>query len=426
MASAISTLRQSFSPLQHVNFRIYLGGQAISLIGTWLQNAAQAWVVWTLTGSEAALGTVTAFGTLPLLLLGPFAGVWVDRFDRRKLLIVTQAVAMVLAFVLAFLVQSNTVQVWHVYGLSLLLGIVTALDLPAQQTFLGDLAGMDEVRKAINLNAMIINVSRTLGPAVSGILVARIGIAPAFWLNGLSFIAVIASLIAVRARQVQAKASAANPLRQLLDAMLFVRTQPRMQDMFLFALMTTFFVFSVVLTQLPAFASVVLHGDAETAGYLQAASGAGSLMGVLFVVPLAQAQKRSGLVLTTAAVWMGLWMMGFAFSAWLPLSMVTLFFASIGAPTIITLALGLTQLMSPPNMRGRLISLFTMLTFGLQPLSAYLIGQSAEQLGVQNAIQINAVLLIVGALAMLLLRGDLRRWEVVNPQPNVTQGELVH
>jgi MFS family permease len=426
MASAISTLRESFSPLRYTNFRIYLGGQAVSLIGTWLQNAAQAWVVWELTRSEAALGTVTAFGTLPLLLIGPFAGIWVDRFDRRKLLIATQASAMVLAFILAFLVQTNLVQVWHVYIMALLLGIVTALDLPAQQTFLGDLAGMGEVRKAINLNAMIVNVSRTLGPAVSGILISRLGMAPAFWLNGLSFVAVIASLVAVRASQAQAKASVDHPLRQLVDAVKFVRTQPRMQDLFLFALMTTFFVFSIILTQLPAFASVVLHGDAETAGYLSASSGAGSLLGVLFVVPLAQAQKRSGLVLAGAAVWMGIWMLGFAFSTWLPISMLTLFFGSIGAPTIITIALGLVQLMAPADMRGRLISLFTVISFGFQPVSAFLLGQSAEHLGVQTAIQINSVLLIIAALAMLLFRTELRRWEVVVPQQQVVTTEVMH
>jgi MFS family permease len=426
MASAFLTLRQSFTPLRYPNFRIYLGGQAISLVGTWLQNAAQAWVVWTLTNSEAALGTVTMFGTLPLLLLGPFAGVWVDRFDRRKLLIATQAAAMILAFILAFLVQTGMVQVWHVYLMALLLGIVTALDLPAQQTFLGDLAGMGEVRKAINLNAMIVNVSRMLGPAFSGILIQRLGIAPAFWLNGLSFVAVIASLIAVRASHAQAKASTDHPLRQLVDAVKFVRIQPRMQDLFLFALMTTFFVFSIILTQLPAFASVVLHGDAETAGYLQAASGAGALLGVLFIVPLAQAQKRSGLVLAAAAVWMGIWMLGFAFSTWLPISLLTLFLGSIGAPTIITLALGLIQVMSPPDMRGRLISLFTVISFGFQPIAAFLIGQSAEHLGVQTAIQINSVLLIISALAMLLFRTELRRWEVIVPQPKVVQSELSH
>ncbi len=425
MTSVFTTLRESFSPLRYPNFRIYLGGQAISFIGTWLQNAAQAWVVWELTRSEAALGTVTAFATLPILVIGPWAGVWADRWDRRKLLIATQSAAMCLAFILALLVQTGLVQVWHVYGLALLLGVVTALDLPAQQAFLGDLTGMAEVRKAINLNAMIVNVSRTLGPAFSGILIARIGTAPAFWLNGLSFLAVILSLIAVRAQQVQKKSDGANPLRQLFAAMQFVRTQPRMQDLFIFAAMTTFFVFSVILTMLPAVATVVLNGDAETAGYLQASSGAGALLGVLLVVPLAQAQKRSGLVLTAAAIWTGVWMLLFAFSTWLPLSLLCLFCASIGVPTIITMALGLVQLMSPSDMRGRLLSLFTMLSFGFQPVAAYLVGQSAEHLGVQTAIRINAVLLIVSALAMLLFRTELRNWEVTTSQTKVTQSEML-
>ncbi|MFN8374831.1 MAG: MFS transporter [Anaerolineae bacterium] len=426
MASVLSTLRASFTPLRYPNFRIYLGGQAISLIGTWLQNAAQAWVVWTLTGSEAALGTVQAFATLPILLLGPWAGVWADRLDRRKLLIATQSVMMLLAFVLAVLVQTNTVQVWHVYGLALVLGTVTALDLPAQQAFLGDLSGMGEVRKAINMNAMIVQISRMLGPAFSGILIQRIGTAPAFWLNGLSFIAVIASLVAVRAAQVRAKSGSVNPLRQLADAVQYLRTQPRMQDLFMFAAMMTFLVFAVVQTMLPAVATEVLHGDAETAGFLQASSGAGALFGVLLVVPLAQARKRSGLVLAGAAVWMGLWMLVFSFSTWMPLSIISLFCTSIGAPTIMTMALGLIQVMSPPDMRGRLISLFTMVSFGLQPVAAFLVGQTAEHLSVQTAIEINATLLMLGALAMMLLRGELRTWEVTTPQPKVSQSELAH
>jgi MFS family permease len=426
MASALLTLRESFTPLRYHNFRVYLGGQAISLIGSWLQVAAQAWVVWTLTGSEAALGTIHAFATLPILLLGPWAGVLMDRVDRRKLLIGTQVVAMILAFILAFLVQTEMVQVWHVQILALLLGVVNALDFPAQQAFLGDLAGMAEVRKAINLNAMIINVSRTLGPAISGILIARLGTAPAFWLNGLSFAAVIASLIAVRATQVRAKSENVNPLRQLAEGVQFVMTQPRMKDLFLFAAMVTFLMFSIILTQLPAVADEVLHGDAETAGYLQAASGLGALIGVLLVVPLAQAQKRSGLVLAAAAVWMGSWMLVFAFSTSLPLSLVSLLFASIGAPTILTMALGLIQLMSPNDMRGRLISLFTMISFGSQPIAAYLIGQSAERFGVQTAMQINSVLLIIGALAMLLFRSELRKWEVITAPPKVAQTELAH
>ncbi len=412
MTSTLDTLRASFSPLRHPNFRLYLGGQAISLIGTWLQNAAQAWVVWTLTDSVESLGTVQALATLPILFVGPFAGSFADRLDRRKLLIATQSVAMMLAFILAILVQTDLIRVWHVYILAMTLGVVTALDLPAQQAFLGDLAGMGEVRKAINLNIMLVQVSRTLGPAVSGIMIARIGTAPSFWLNGLSFMAVIASLSLVRANQVRSTKAHVNPLREWVEGLRFIRTQPRMQDLYIFAAIMTFLVFSVILTMLPAVATRVLDGNAETAGYLQASSGFGALMAVVFIVPIAQASKRSGLILASAALWAGVWLFLFANSVWLPISLACLFFGSMGGPTIMTTAMGLIQVMAPNDMRGRLGSLFWMVSFGMQPIAAFLIGQSAHALGIRTAVIINAVLLISITATLLLFRAGLRRWDV--------------
>lgn len=412
MPNVISTLRSSFSPLRIPNFRIYLGGQAVSLIGTWLQVTAQGWVVWELSKSEAALGTVNMLSTLPILLLGLWVGVWADRVDRRKLLIGTQITAMFLAFILAFLIQAELVQLWHVYVLALLLGVVTALDMPTQQAFLGDLSGMSEVRKAVNLNGMIIQVSRMVGPALAGFIVAKIGVAPAFWLNGLSFLAVVASLIAVRANQARDNTSGdVKPINQLKEGVRFLRTQPRMQDLFIFAFIVTFFALSIILSLLPAVADVVLKGDAQTLGLLMASSGAGALTGVIFVVPLAQAQKRSGIVLSAATIWLGLWLLLFSTSNWLPLSLIALFFGSIGAPTVLTMVLGLTQVMSPPTMRARLLSLFTMISFGMQPIAALAVGYSAEHFGVQTAIEINALCLILGAILMLIFRSELRRWE---------------
>src|SRR5258707_496700 len=201
VASTWRTVRSNFDPLRYPNFRLYLGGQAISLIGTWLQVTAQSWVVWRLSGSEAALGVVSMLNALPLLFLGLYTGAWVDRVDRRKLLIGTQIAAMLLAFALAALTQSGLVQLWHVYLLSFLLGISSALDMPAQQAFLGDLSGQAEVRKAVNLNVTIFQVSRILGPAFAGLVVARLGEAPPFWLHRLSFRAALASLVMVRPGQ---------------------------------------------------------------------------------------------------------------------------------------------------------------------------------------------------------------------------------
>ncbi len=412
MSSVIGTLRSSFSPLRIPNFRIYLGGQAISLIGTWLQATAQGWVVWELSKSSAALGVVNMLGTLPILLFGLWIGVWADRIDRRKLLIGAQLGAMVLAFILAFLVQTGLVQLWHVYVLSFLLGVITAVDMPAQQAFLGDLSGMAEVRKAVNLNAMIIQVSRLVGPALAGFVVARLGAAPAFWLNGISFLAVVVSLLAVRTNKAKTAPSTDSPVRQIAEAFRFIRTQPRLQDLYIFAGLVVFFVLSIVLSQLPAVASQILKGDAETLGALMSASGAGALVGVLLIVPFAQAQKRSGLVLGGATVWMSIWLMLFSLATTLPVSALSLFMGSIAAPTVLTLALGLVQLMSPPEMRARLLSLFTMVSFGLQPIASLLLGFSADHFGVSRAIQINAVLLLAGAVLMMIFRSELRRWEV--------------
>ncbi len=168
MNIAIHTFRQSFSPLRSVNFRLYLGGQAVSLIGTWLHWTAQGLVVYRLGhGAAAPLGLVGMLGTLPILILSPWTGAWADRLDRRRLLICTQVAALLLAFVLAFLTQTGLVQLWHVYVLAALLGVVTAFDLPAQQAFLGDLTGMAEVRQAVTLNAMVLQASRMLGPALA-------------------------------------------------------------------------------------------------------------------------------------------------------------------------------------------------------------------------------------------------------------------
>ncbi len=421
MNGVLSTLVNNFSPLRLPNFRIYLGGQVLSLVGTWLQVTAQGWVVWEITGSEAALGTVTMLNTIPLLVLTPWAGVWADRIDRRKLLIGTQIGAMLLAFLLAFLVQTNNVQLWHIYIITSILGIITALDLPAQQAFLGDLSGMQQVRRAVNLNAIIIQVSRMVGPAIAGILVARIGTAPAFWVNGISFLAVILSLLAVRSHQVKSPSTGESPLRQIKDALRFVREQPRIQDMFFFASMMTFFVWSVIFNLLPSVADTVLGGNAETLGTLMAASGAGALAGALVVVPLTQVRRRVGMVLASSAIWIGLWVLVLSQSTWLLLSVIALFMGSVAMPVIFTMGLGLLQVMAPGNMRARLISLFTMLSFGLQPLAALFVGFNAEHFGVQQTITFNAFAVLVLTSLIMVSRPALRQWEVqvkaVEPLP---------
>lgn len=404
----LQTFFNSFEPLRQRNFAIYLGGQAVSLIGTWLQVTAQGWVVWELAHSEAALGIVAACASLPLLLFGPFAGTIADRMDRRKLLIGTQATAMLLAFILAALVQTQLVRLWHVYLLALALGVVSALDFPTQQAFLGDLSGMQLVRKAVNLNAMILQVSRILGPAFAGFVIATLGTAISFWLNGLSFVAVIVSLLVVRSNQIR-KLGGGNPFKDFAAAIQFVRTQPRLQDLLMLVVLVTFFGLSV-LNIMPAFASDVLGGNAQTLGLLLASSGAGALISVIFVIPFVQTAKRTGLVIACAAMWMGIWLAVASQIHLLPFAMLGVGLASIGAPAVIATSLGIAQLMAPSDMRARLVSLFVMASFGMQPVSSLYVGYTAQFLGVSVAILLNGILLFGGGALVLLLRAPFRSW----------------
>jgi len=403
-------LRTVFSPLRIRNFRIYLAGQAVSMVGTWLQMTAQGWVVWELSRSPAALGIVAMLSSFPILALGPLAGVVADRLDRRKLLVATQVGAMTLAFVFASLLWTKAIHIWHVYVLSVLLGVVAALDMPAQQGFLGDLAGLGEVRKAVNLNTMVLQASRLLGPALAGFIIGAFGSAWAFFLNGLSFLAVIASLLAVRSQQVRANGEG-SWVGEFGDGLRFIFRQPRVQDLIIFAVLITFFGLPV-LNILPAVAGQVLKGDATTLGFLMASSGAGALIGTLFLVPIANTIRRAGMVIWGAVVWVGVWFVVFSLERTLELSALSLFFVSLGTPVVITIGMGLLQVLAPPEMRARLFSFFLMVAFGLQPFASLLIGYSAEHLGTPTAIQINGLLLVVGAALILAFRPKLRRWEV--------------
>jgi len=370
--------------------------------------------------SKEALGIVSMLGSLPMLLFGLWAGVWVDRLDRRKILVASQSAAMLLAFVLAALVFTNTVQLWHVYVLSFLLGCVTAIDFPAQQTFIGDLAGMSEVRKAIVVNAMILQVGRMVGPALAGLVMSAVGAAMAFFLNGLSFIAVIISLLFVRSHRTSGTHSGSS-IRAVLDGLGFIRSQPRIQDIITLSVLVAFFGISL-LNFFPALADEVLHGDAQTLGLLLASSGAGALVSTLIVTPLLQTRRRLGSVLAVCVMWSGLWWMLGSFSRAVPLTMACVFTGALTTPTVFTTSNGLLQTMAPPQMRGRLLSAFILVSFGIQPISAVLIGFMADHFGTPTAILFNGAAMIALAAALLIFRRGLAGW-VPNLVTAPTSGE---
>jgi MFS family permease len=353
--------------------------------------------------------------------LAPWAGSIADRYNRRKLLIATQGIAMMLAFILAALVQFDLVQVWHIYFLTLMLGIVNALDFPAQQAFIGDLSGMSQIRRAITLNVMMIQVARLLGPMIAGYVLSIGGAAMAFWVNGFSFLIVIVSLLFVRSEQVRNESKSSG---QFMETLRYVGSQPRMLDMVLISGVVTFFGFAIIINILPSVADHVLHGDAKTYSWLLAASGAGALISTLILLPLSQASKRIGLIISGAALWMGIWFLVLGNSYLLALSLVAIFFSSLGAPLVLTTGLGVMQLLAPANMRGRIVSLFTMVSFGLQPLASLFIGFSAEKIGTQTAILVNSICLLLLAGLLILFRNGLRTWEL-SPQEGQIPAEKV-
>ncbi len=416
MKKILNTLIEGYSPLKLRAFRIYLSGQAVSMLGTWMQATAQSWVVWELSHSELKLGVVAMLGFIPFIFFGPYAGVWADRVNRRKLLVWTQITAMFLAIVFAFLVQTHLIRIWQIYILSALLGIVNTLDLPAQQAFIGDLSGMENVRKAVVINGAIVQVSRMAGPALAGWIIGALGVAPAFWINGISFIAVIASLLAISSTQV-IHPHKGKPLKEFVDGLRFVKNNPIIMDLMLLTLILTFFAFSIMQI-MPAITTEVLHGRAEVLGFLMGASGAGALVGSTLIVPMTHKVKRLGLLSAIAVLWGGFWFVIFSLSRNVYISMASMFLSALLMPIIFATTNGLIQVTAPSHMRARILSTLLIVAFGVQPIASLFIGYTAYRIGSATAILLNGILMIFGALTLLLSRTELRTWEAKVTTPN--------
>lgn len=398
---------------------------------------AQSWVVYQLTHSPAALGWVTMLGSLPMLLLGPFAGSIADRIPRRTLLIGTQGILGLLAATLAILVQTDLIEIWHIYVLAVITGIVTAVDMPALQAFAADLTGTAMIRQAVTLNSMAFQLARIIGPSLAGLLIGYFGTATAFWVNALSFVAVIVSLARVRFTDTAVSKSVGRPDPSTpgsglskggpLEAIAYVRSQPMMIDLYLFSMLFVFFVFSTM-TVMPAFVAEVLQGDARVLGLLGGISGAGSLTVTLLILPVVHNVRRTGILVSGALIWFGTMLMlmtsvanpdvadligrvGHSLGISEPVVVIAAIFGylqGMAGPLVLTTSMGLLQQMSPQSMRARLLGLSSMITFGLQPFSGLLVGYSGEHLGPANALWINGFLLVSCTTCLLVFRRSVR------------------
>lgn len=398
-----------FTPLKNGNLSVYLSGQTISLFGTFMQSTAQSWVVWQISHSTQALGLTAMINALPMLLLGALGGAWADKLDRRKVLIGTQVTSMILAFVFAILLQTNSIQLWHIYILAAALGSVSALDLPAQSAFIGDLAGNEQVRGAIALNGMVQQAGRMVGPAIAGWVLGAFGSSVAFWLNGASFIAVVISLLIVHIEQVQ-KPDESKKKGNMKEAFRFVSREPRILDLLILSFILTFFGISAS-QLLPAIVTDVLHSGAETLGLIAGASGAGALVSSFLIAPIAQRVRKPGWMIAGAVAWMGVWFTIAVLSGSIWIWVAALFFGGLAGPVVNITCNSLIQILTPPSMKARILALWMMVSFGMMPFGALLVGYTGSMLGAPAAILVNGFVLIIGAAALLLLRPGFRCWE---------------
>jgi MFS family permease len=394
-------VHRTFHAVHHSrNFRLFFAGQAVSVTGTWVQYVASSWLVLQLTGSGVALGVVTALSFAPILLFGAWAGVLADRHDKRRILLWSQTAFAVLALALWALVASDVVELWMVYALSFLQGVVTAVDNPARHSFFAEMVDAEHLTNAVSLNSAVMTGTRIVGPAVAGLLIAGAGLEVCFLVNGVSFLAVIASLLAMRQEDLHRIRAPRGP-GALREGMRYVWATPELRTPLIVSAVIFTFSFNVSVL-MPLMAEDVFLGDAGTLGALLSFMGIGSLVGAL---AMARGARPNPARLMTAAAGLGL------------VSVVAAVMPNLGAELAVQVVLGLVsivfmitanttlQLTSRPEMRGRVMALYSVVFLGGTPVGAPLAGWTAEWFGPRWAFAVGGlVALAVGIAGLRTLR----------------------
>ena len=403
-------LATALRALRHRNFQLFFGGQLISLIGTWMQSVAQAWLVYRLTKSALLLGSVGFASQIPVFLVAPLGGITADRVNRQRLVIATQISSMILAGILAWLTLSGRVQVWHIFALASLLGVVNAFDIPGRQSFLVDMVGKEDLMNAIALNSSMFNGARVIGPAIAGILVARIGEGWCFAANSISYVAVIAGLWLMHVHCAP-RASKHSPIEDIIEGFRWVNhTRVIRALLLLIGLVSLVGMPYTVL--MPIFADRILHGGARGLGILMGATGVGALFGAL-TLAVKTGVKGLGrwVVISCATLGVSLFLFSFSTSFWL--SVVLLLPAGYSMMLQMACSNTLIQTMVPDQLRGRVMSVYSMMFMGMAPFGAFFGGALADRIGAPITIAIGGITCVLGAIwferALPELRIEARR-----------------
>ena len=375
----------AFRALRHRNFRLFFIGQLISLIGTWMQMVAQSWLVLKLTNSSLMLGVVSFASFMPIVLVALFAGVVVDHVDRRRLIIGAQTLLMISAFVLAGLTWAGAVKVEYVIALAALNGFVSSFDMPGRQAFVVEMVGREDLPNAISLNSMIFNGARMIGPAIAGMSLAVIGIAGCFLLNGVSYLAVIWSLLEMRLPRRERREFGATMMRQVRLGLVYVwRHRPTYWLLVLVALnMGIGMQYSVLI---PVFARDLLHVGAHGYGFLMAAQGLGAVISAIVMNMRSTAPKTLRQNLVFGIFCMAIATAGFGVSTWMSLSLLAQLFIGVGLMNHMVTTNTLLQMFVSDELRGRVMSIYTLSFIGTAPIGSLAVGYIGEHYSPRTAV----------------------------------------
>lgn len=397
LSETAGSIKLVFRALQSRNYRLFFSGQFISLIGTWMQQIAVSWLVYRMTNSVFLLGLIGFISQFPTFVISPFAGVWSDRVNKHRILIWTQSLSMIQALTLAALVLTNNITVWQIIGLSLFIGCINAFDVPARQSFIIEIIeDRKHLGNAIALNSAMFNGTRFLGPFVAGILIAAFGEGICFLVNGLSYIAVIYALLALRIVHIKKKINKASMLEELKEGFIYVFRDPKMRSILLLLALTSIMGIPFIVL-MPAFAKDILQGGPHTLGFLMSSLGAGALFGAFYLASRINVKGlRKNIPLAVCVFGLGLIGMSMAHSLWI--SLILIFLAGFGMMIQIASSNTWLQTNVDDDKRGRMISFFAVSFLGMAPFGSLLSGSMANKLGVSLTLFIGGISCIFGAL----------------------------
>ncbi|MGC2621480.1 MAG: MFS transporter [Acidobacteriaceae bacterium] len=383
--------------LRHRNFRLFFGGQTISLVGTWMTRIATSWLVYRLTGSALLLGTVSFAGQIPTFILAPVAGVLVDRWNRRKVLLWTQTLAMVQSLLLAWLTLTHRITIKEIVALSVMQGMVNAFDMPGRQAFMGQMVEQrEDLSNAIAINSSMVNSARLIGPSLAGLVIAASSEGWCFLIDGISYIAVIISLVMMRVRADAVRRETASMLAQIREGWSYVSTfVPIRTILLLFALISLMGMPYMVL--MPLFAGNVLHGGPHTLGFLMSAAGVGALASALSLV-MRRSVRGLTRMIAVAAIIFGAGLVSFGFSHWLWVSLAILVFVGYGMMQGMTASNTIIQTLVPEEKRGRVMSYYMAAFVGMGPFGSLLAGSLAHWMGAQRTVMVTGTFCIAGGI----------------------------